>query len=334
MSQRRQSDSSVENWEIVKHQGRRFRKSSTSSALFGVTENISRPQPSPPSHHSPNTSFLSRSILLPPPKQPTLTEKGRPYSATRRVRPRSIASLNPADEYRLQFALKHSQPLPPIEDNHQFSSNDSSPTLYLKEPNKHTPQLYEVDSAVDLEYSSQCGTPIDVVSSVPTNAHLISQYTGDTGSVSSNDHQVQTTVCVSEENVLQSSNSTVTSNISDAMKGMKLNEQYQHSNHELHARLNANRPTSASENSNRLSNVSKTVILGLKLPNGDRLQVELPLTTTLWDVVSCAEYHSGMELRECELFTNEIPRRIFDDKTLTLFDVGITVRTIIHFSSL
>ena len=67
---------------------------------------ISRPQPSPPSHHSPNTSFLSRSILLPPPKQPTLTEKGRPYSATRRVRPRSIASLNPTDEYRLQFALK------------------------------------------------------------------------------------------------------------------------------------------------------------------------------------------------------------------------------------
>ena len=191
-----------------------------------------------------------------------------------------------------------------------------------------------MDSAVDLEYSSQCGTPIDVVSSVPTNVHLISQYTGDTGSVSNNDPQVQTTVCVSEEKVLDSSNSAVTSDISDAMKGMKLNEQYHHSNHELHARLNTNRPTSASENSNRLSNVSKTVILGLKLPNGDRLQVELPLTTTLWDVVSCAEYHSGMELRECELFTNEIPRRIFDDKTLTLFDVGITVRTILHFSSL
>ena len=190
-----------------------------------------------------------------------------------------------------------------------------------------------MDSAVDLEYSSQCGTPIDVVSSVPTNAHLISQYTGDTGSVS-NDHQVQTTVCVSEDKVFETSNSTVTSDISDAMKGMKLNEDYQHSNHERHAQLTTNRPRSASENSNRLSNVSKTVILGLKLPNGDRLQVELPLTTTLWNVVRCAEYHSGMELRECELFTNEIPRRIFDDKTLTLFDVGITVRTILHFSSL
>ena len=75
-----------------------------------------------------------------------------------------------------------------------------------------------------------------------------------------------------------------------------------------------------------------SVLLGLKLPNGDRIQNQFLLTATLKDVVKYAEECSGTDLKDCILSTNGVPRTVFSDKTQTLHESGINVRTVLYFS--
>ncbi len=75
-----------------------------------------------------------------------------------------------------------------------------------------------------------------------------------------------------------------------------------------------------------------TVMVCLKLPNGERLQTDLPVATTLEQVVTHAERASGMSLTNCDISTNEIPKRVFSDHSLTLYNAGIIYRTVLHFS--
>ena len=136
--------------------------------------------------------------------------------------------------------------------------------------------LTEVDSAVDLDYYSQCGTPVDL------------QYITMLDPSGGNSPQ-----CSKHE-----------------LNSPKL---------ELKSRL----PCHSGQ---------ATVMVCLKLPNGERLQTDLPVATTLEQVISHAETASGMDLRNCEISTNEIPKRVFSDRSLTLYNAGIIYRTVLHFS--
>ncbi len=79
--------------------------------MMSSTSQLSHNSPTHRHNMSPRAS-LTRSFILPPPQQPAMTAKGRPFSAKRtiRTRPKSISTLpQPTDEYRLQFALHVSQ---------------------------------------------------------------------------------------------------------------------------------------------------------------------------------------------------------------------------------
>ena len=83
----------------------------------------------------------------------------------------------------MSSSLQHYQPLPPITDSEPQPAPDYSPLS-----NKH--QLYDVDSAVDLEYSSQCGTPIDLPPNYPVSysyAHSMSDSSDNVASSTSYD---------------------------------------------------------------------------------------------------------------------------------------------------
>ena len=131
-----------ESYDLINYQGRKFRRSSTTSAIANRKGQLVQyttliiiydiigsddilqttsimPRNSPgqlggstrPSTNqlSPSVGTLTRSIILPPPQpSPQKTSKGRPFSAKRTImtRPRSIPTLQPLDEYRLQFALQ------------------------------------------------------------------------------------------------------------------------------------------------------------------------------------------------------------------------------------
>ena len=170
-------------------------------------------------------------------------------------------------------------------------------------------KLVEVDSAVDLEYNSHCGTPTDLppYGGSITNSHLHLSL--------QNQHEPKGLKPCPRD----------TEYLSNSLRNVTLG-----------------RPAGSQDNRNSVDNQSlpaahlnnDSVTLCLKLPNGDRLQTNLPLTSKLSDVVTYAENSSGVDLKECEIFTNEIPRRVFEDHSMTLLNAGITVRTVLHFSSL
>ncbi|XP_019854851.1 PREDICTED: probable serine/threonine-protein kinase samkC [Amphimedon queenslandica] len=150
--------------DVFVHKGRKFRRISQSSPSLPRDDANSSPVPryslqAPPAiaaHPVP-----SRSLILPPP-QPLSSKQSRPMSARGRPKPNAIlaSKLDPVNEYRMEFALQHSQPLPPI------SSQQSSPKPTIQSRPEHQSKLLEVDSAVDLDFTSQCGTPIDIPLSI------------------------------------------------------------------------------------------------------------------------------------------------------------------------
>ena len=128
-------------------------------------------------------------------------------------------------------------------------------------------KLTEVDSAVDLDYMSQCGTPDDIP--LPY-LHYITP------------HQ-------SMNQILRATHTQDT-------------------------------------------NTTNTVQLGLKLPNSDRLQQEFPLSSTIQDIIDYAQMKSGIDLTDCVVSMNGVTRTILNDKTLTLNQCNINVRTVLYFS--
>jgi hypothetical protein len=253
--------------EVLTYRGRKFKRSHhSSSALLekGASQQYSPPPPPPPAHPS-------RSVLLPAAVPQYKISNNRPVSAKGRMRPQShpsgiLQKLDPISEYRLEFALKHSKPLPPIPDH----------------PRPHSINLHDVDSAVDLDYNSPCDTPID---------HLTSHISYDSPPFI---HKITTT--------------------SSSPKAVD------------HQRKIGPLPSSSS------SIDAKSIQIGLKLPNGDRLQNEFSIFTTLRDIVEYAENSQGMDLKGCIISTNEIPKKVYSDTNQTLIDCGITVRTVLYLS--
>lgn len=134
--------------------------------------------------------------------------------------------------------------------------------------------LEATDSAVDLEYYSQCGTPVDVLPSSDCSTY-------------------SPTIALRQK-------------IGDMI---------------------INGGDSTNDNDQKL-----LVPLCLKLPNGERLQVNMPATATIRQVTEYAEKCAGVELTNCDISTNEIPKRTFDNHQVTLEEAGILVRTVLHFS--
>ena len=81
------------------------------------------------------------------------------------------------------------------------------------------------------------------------------------------------------------------------------------------------------------ADVNATVQLCLKLPGGERLEEQFLVTDRITKIVSYAQQYSSVDLSQCELATNEIPRRVISDQKMTLLDAGITVRTLLYFSA-
>ncbi len=165
-----------------------------------------------------------------------------------------------------------------------------------------------MDSAVDLEYYSQCCTPTDQPSSSIDGSVTMSTY-------------LQEKVRETNKSEQDLSNTLRSTSLSDDSAITPSSCDY---NNESHVpRINVAVPID-----------NKNITLCLKLPVGDRLQVDFPLSTTLKEVVEYAESYSGSSLKECEISTNEIPKRVFTDWSLSLYNAGILVRTVLHFSSL
>lgn len=182
----------------------------------------------------------------------------------------------------MQFHVQRSKPLPPIPDQ--------------PSPPNHQHKLYDVDSAVDLDYTSQCCTPIDLPSYFPTTySHP----------PTSNDSAIE----------------------SPSLGSNRVRIAKQESERVL---VSGGDPPLVGRRSSLP--VHTSVQLGLKLPNGDRIESEFSLSSTLQDVVDCAERSSGVDLRDCLVSTNGVPRTVFNDKTRTLYESGINVRTVLYFS--
>lgn len=192
------------------------------------------------------------------------------------------------------------------------------------EGGKHSPMqllLTEVDSAVDLEYYSQCGTPTDLPPGFD-RSHIV-----QTSLLHSDNVQQD---CTDEDRLKAIKRDYSCAVLIPRNTGEQSNQQL------LTAIANErdDQPESSSTGSTPLSSsyTVQTVALCLKLPDGGRIQVELPLNYTIKQVMEHAEMHSNTDLKNCEISTNEIPRRVFTNESLTLYDAGITVRTVLHFS--
>ena len=193
--------------------------------------------------------------------------------------------------------FQHSKPLPPIIN---ISSKDAASS-----PNNthcgNRDSLVEVDSAVDLEYYSQCCTPTD---------QPLSSIDGST------------TMPTYLQEIVREKGKTE-QDLSNALKSTGLGDESAIISSDDHE-LQREKPIS-----------NRSITLCLKLPVGDRLQVDFPLSTTLKEIMEYAEnFSKNTSLKECEISTNEIPKKVFTDWSLTLYDAGIVVRTVLHFSSM
>lgn len=165
------------------------------------------------------------------------------------------------------FSPQHSSPLPPI-------GKPEPPT---------TPEdkLTEVDSAVDLEYSSTCGEPSNV--HVPPHVEI------------SRSHSCY--------------------------------EQYKLEDYDENPAAQQTSTASKHQDTSTLP----TVELRLRLLSGKCINAEFPLSATLYKVYKHAQESSSEDLSRCIICSNEIPRREFYDKTVTLREAGVIVRTMLYF---
>lgn len=241
--------------------------------------------------------------------------------------------------------MQHYQPLPPITD-----SEPQPPPNYSPLSNKH--HLYDVDSAVDLEYSSQCGTPIDLPSNFPVSYSYPHSTNDSTDNAASSPFMTGSprlaifkSLCpktspkshvksASPDHQPHSPNLSHLHTInlqvdSEAEKTQQSHFRQYESESALKYAKECSTPT---KKHHSLPDHHNTVQLGLKLPNGDRIQAGFPLTATLEDITLYAESCASTDLHECTISTNEVPRKVFNDKTQTLHQSGITVRTVLYFS--
>ena len=77
-----------------------------------------------------------------------------------------------------------------------------------------------------------------------------------------------------------------------------------------------------------------TVVLSIKLPSGTRVQRCFRHADTLGSVVAFARWHSSEISVECEVSTSDVPKKTFDDFSLTLEEAGLTTRTLLHITPL
>ena len=74
--------------------------------------------------------------------------------------------------------------------------------------------------------------------------------------------------------------------------------------------------------------------LAIRLLDGSRHERWFRHTDTLGMVLAFAESVSKNKLPSCQFFTNEVPRRVFDNFTESLTQAGITSRTVLYLEDL
>ena len=244
----------------------------------------------------------------------------------------------------MSSSLQHYQPLPPITDSEPQPAPDYSPLS-----NKH--QLYDVDSAVDLEYSSQCGTPIDLPPNYPVSYSYAHSMSDSSDNVASSPHMTGSPrLAILKSLGPKTSPKSHVKSASPHLQPHSPNLSHLHTTnlqvdsvtdkpqppfrqYESESSLKYVKESSTpTKRRHSLPDHHNTVQLGLKLPNGDRIQADFPLTATLEDIRHHAESCASTDLYECIITTNEVPRKVFNDESQTLYESGITVRTVLYFS--
>jgi len=81
-----------------------------------------------------------------------------------------------------------------------------------------------------------------------------------------------------------------------------------------------------------------TVLLCVKVPSGCRIQRRFRLSDLLCHVMNSAIQHCAEEEEEeeggWELSTSDVPRRVFEDLSLSLKEAGLSVKTLLHLTRL
>lgn len=188
--------------------------------------------------------------------------------------------------------MQQSQPLPPIGSS------------------LHHQPLYEVDSAVDLEYNSHCCTPEDT----PLYSLSVRQNNVTREEVHYEDYLDKK--LLQDSSLQQETLTTQPVNASNSLESASGKKQ--------------SSPTAPLD---RDASKEKKVQLCLKLPSGERLLAEFTTSQTISELVSCAQqYCDDSDLSECEVATNSVPRQVITNWQLTLAEAGITVRTLLYLS--
>lgn len=221
---------------------------------------------------------------------------------------------------------QQSQPLPPI-----------GSTIGLHGL-QHQP-LYEVDSAVDLEYNSVCCTPDDS-SIYPISVHVREELVPYPDHIHPQRGRVED---VSSKHVEDAKiqNEVKKQPLVTASSQQKLSYESGPINvaHSVHLRKSSGHSAlayyneTASHSSDKKSSKEKIIQLCLKLPSGERVQAEFNTLQRISELVSHAQQHCDVNLSECEVATNGVPRQVIRDWNLTLEEAGITVRTLLYLST-
>lgn len=88
-----------------------------------------------------------------------------------------------------------------------------------------------------------------------------------------------------------------------------------------------------------LASEPHTVLLCVKVPSGCRIQRRFRLSDLLCHVMNfaiqhCAEEEEEEDEGDWELSTSDVPRRVFEDLSLSLKEAGLAVRTLLHLTRL
>ena len=76
------------------------------------------------------------------------------------------------------------------------------------------------------------------------------------------------------------------------------------------------------------------VTLAIKLPDGTRFEKRFRHTDLISDIIHAAQHYSTKPLPDCELFTNDVPKKLLTDYSITLQEAGLSVRTMLILSEL
>ncbi|XP_070561520.1 UBX domain-containing protein 10-like [Ptychodera flava] len=88
-------------------------------------------------------------------------------------------------------------------------------------------------------------------------------------------------------------------------------------------KLNVAIPDEPVENEDR-------VLLAIRLPEGERLQRYFRPTNTLKEILAYADSLSKDSLLECEMFVNDVPRKIFTDLSKSIHESKLSDKTVIY----